>query len=258
MEEQLNEEVNKILVLVKEDYYDNMSNEKKKVLDNLLKSDKVVIVNQGVSKFNDNTLAHGGRTLRDGKIHFYPDVRRFDSNEEAVEKCKKILPHECFHYFIQPNELEFYNSYEEKIASFYTEGLVEKEARNFSQRHKDIISFEKANYGFNINFVNMINDGLGASSYQVIFSEDDYLVNIGKYTSEYEKIIRTKNNILNLLSKISEYFPINLQRKVFNRMKSMLLEDGNINSIKERLKEFKFIPLNIIESLDKDEGVEYN
>lgn len=256
LEEQLNEEVKKILALIKKDYYDNMSDIKKKVLENLLRSDKVVIVNQGVSKFNDNTLAHGGRTLRDGKIHFYPDVREFDSNEETVEKCKRLLPHECFHYFIQPDELEFHSKSEIEMASFYTEGLVEREARRFTQRHKGEIPFEKANYGFNIKFVNILQSILGLSDKQALFSEDGYLRNVGMCTNAYETILKRKNNLLDAISQIAREFPIDLHKKVFNKMRTMLLQDGDTKAIKEKLKSFAFISADSIERLDKSEGLE--
>ena len=256
LEEQLNKEVKKILWLIKKDYYDNMSDTKKEVLENLLRSDKVVIVNQGVSKFNDNTLAHGGRTLRDGKIHFYPDTREFQSDEEMVEKCKRILPHECFHYFIQPDELEFNSAFEMQMASFYTEGLVEREARRFTSRHKATIPFEKANYGFNINFANILQSLLNISDNQALFNEDDYLINIGMCANAYETILKRKNNLLDAISQIAKEFPIDLQRKVFNKMRTMLLQDGDANAIKEKLKTFTFISVDSIERLDECEGLE--
>ena len=86
LEKQLNEDVKKILLLIKQDYYDTFSDKKKELIDNLIEYDKVVIVNQGISHFNDNTLAHGGRALGDGKIHFYPDARKFKSLQEAFVK----------------------------------------------------------------------------------------------------------------------------------------------------------------------------
>ncbi len=45
---------------------------------------------------------------------------------------------------------------EKEMASFYTEGLVEREARKFSEKYGSAVPFEKANYGYNINFVNRI------------------------------------------------------------------------------------------------------
>ena len=161
VQEKLNEEAKKILLLIKKDYYSYMSDEKKQILDELIDG-QIVIVNQGTSHFNDNTLAHGGRALNDGKIHFYPDVRNF-TTEEAIEVCKGILPHECFHYFIQPDKLRYGSELEKEMSSFYTEGLVEKEARVFFERHQDEIDFEKANYGYNINFVNTIQGRLYSS-----------------------------------------------------------------------------------------------
>ena len=105
LEQILNIEAKKIIYMIKEDYYDSMSDSKKKVLDSLLENNQIVSVNQGISKFRDNTLAHGGRTLKDGKIHFYPDTREFKSDEEMLEKCKAILPHEIFH-FIFPSSFK--------------------------------------------------------------------------------------------------------------------------------------------------------
>lgn len=196
IETKLNEEANKIVVLIKGDYYKYMSLEKKQLIDNLIKSKKIVIVNQGPSHFKDNTLAHSGRALNDGKIHFYPDVRNFKTMDEIIENCKQILPHECFHYFIQPDKINFENKLEKEMANFYTEGLVEKETRKFCERHKDNVAFKKANYGYNINFVNAIQEKLQATDYNIIFSENDYLKNIGQYTYEYKIILENKKEAL--------------------------------------------------------------
>ena len=46
-----------------------MSQDKKRVLGELLQNGNIVVVNQGASYFKDRTLAHGGRALKDGKIH---------------------------------------------------------------------------------------------------------------------------------------------------------------------------------------------
>ena len=89
VEKQLDDEAKRILMLIKEDYYSSMSKAKRKVLDSLLKG-QVVIVNQGTSIFSDSTLAHGGRTLGDGKIHFYPDAREFPFPNQTTSG--KALP----------------------------------------------------------------------------------------------------------------------------------------------------------------------
>ena len=251
VEEKLNEEAKKILLLIKEDYYSYMSIKNKSVIDNLIEIGKIVVVNEGISHFNDNTLAHGGRSLRDGKIHFYPDVRGFDT-QEAVEKCKKILLHECFHYFIQPNEKELEDDLEKEMASFFVEGLVEKESRKFYENHKEQICFEKANYGYNINFVNEIQDKLEASSYEIIFSENDYIKNIGKYSSIYRKILKQKERNFEIATEITKRFPTNIKRKILNKMKNMISKDGNAKEVKEKLKIFEFIPIKSIEKLDED------
>ena len=252
LENQLNEEVKKILLLIKQDYYDTFSNKKKKLIDNLIEYDKVVIVNQGISHFNDNTLAHGGRSLGDGKIHFYPDARKFKSLQEAFVTCKKILPHECFHYFLQPDAIEFTNEHEKEMAHFYTEGLVEKEARIFCKKHKDTISFEKANYGFNINFVNMLQNKLGASSYQDIYSESDYLKDIGKYRSEYEHLLKTKKSLISAIPEMIKDLPTAFQKKVSNKVKTIILQDGNADSAVEKLDSFRLSLTNEIEHNEQE------
>ena len=249
VERKLNEQVKTILILIKNDYYIFMSPAKRKVLDELISCEQIVVVNKGISHFRDNTLAHGGRALKDGKIHFYPDVRNFNT-DEAIEYCIKILPHECFHYFIQPDNIKLQNRLEKEMANFYTEGLVERETRIFGERHKEELSYSKANYGYNINFVNMLQNRLNASSYEIIFSEDDYIKNIGNYIQEYRAILEQKEHNLEVIKDISRSFPIDIQRKVLNKMRNMILQDGNAKAAKERLKTFEFVSDKSIQQLD--------
>ena len=241
LESKLNEEARKILLLIKQDYYSYFGKKKKELIDNLINSEKIVVVDKGAFHYNDNTLAHGGRALGDGKIHFYPDSRNFDSLEDAFNKCKKILTHECFHYFIQPDNIKFSTVSELRMAHFYTEGLVEKESRKFYERHKDVISFEKANYGFNINFVNMIQHKLGASSYKTIFGENEYLKNIGQYSNEYDEILKRKKALLDKIINITNLFPAELHSKVYNRMRTMIVQDGDDKDVMEKIKQI--VPL---------------
>ena len=252
LEKQLNEDVKKILLLIKQDFYDTFSDKKKELIDNLIECDKVVIVNQGISHFNDNTLAHGGRALKDGKIHFYPDARSFESFQDALDTCKKILPHECFHYFLQPDAIEFTNKHVKEMAHFYTEGLVEKETRIFCEKHKDTISFEKANYGFNINFVNMIQDKLRASSYQDIFSETDYLRDIGAFRNIYEHLLKTKKSLISAIPEMIKDLPTAFQKKVSNKVKTIILQDGNADSAVEKLDSFRLSLTNEIEHNEQE------
>ena len=236
VEKQLDDEAKRILILIKKEYYGNMSKEKRKVLDSLLNG-QVVIVNQGVSIFADNTLAHGGRTLRDGKIHFYPDVREFNSEEEIVATCKRLLPHECFHYFIQPDEIRLRSELEKEMASFYTEGLVEREARKLSEKYGSVILFEKANYGYNISFVNRIQNSLQAANYSIIFSENDYIKDISKYFIEYRRILQKRERDLRAISEMVEEVPVNLRKRLHNKMRTIVLQDGEILGLKEKLGE---------------------
>lgn len=235
LEESLNNEAEKILLIIKEDYFENMSERKKEVMKSLLNEDKVVLVNKGTSIFKDNTLAHGGRVLKDGKIHFYPDTRDFASEQEKKKKCLRILPHEIFHFFLQPDAVELDSEREIEMARFYTEGLVERETRRFCENHPEI-AFEKANYGFNINFVNKIQGSLGAINNDVIFSENDYLKSIGNYTNEYNNNLKNRNHLLYVVKDISIQFPKELRQKFYNRARTMLLQDGNAKSIIEKLK----------------------
>ncbi len=239
IELELNKKVKEILSLIKEDYYQYMSHVKKKVVDDLLQSDKVVIVNQGRSHFNDNTLAHGGRALKDGKIHFYPDVRSFQTNEEVINKCGAILLHECFHYFIQPDFMKLPTAIENEMASFYTEGLVEKESRKFYEKHKSQISFEKANYGYNIMFVNRIQSLLGASIYEDIFSESDYMKHIGEYEKYYKEVLSKKKKDIEDIQEEIKNIPSDFRERVYYKARTMILRDADILTTKQQLKEFK-------------------
>ena len=252
IEEQLNEEAKRILVLIKKDYYNVMSEEKREVLDSLLNG-QVVIVNQGVSIFNDNTLAHGGRTLRDRKVHFYPDVREFNSDEEIIGTCKRLLPHECFHYFIQPDAIRLKDNLEKEMASFYTEGLVEREARKFSEKYGSAVPFEKANYGYNINFVNRIQNSLHATDYTVIFSENDYIKGIGRYFSEYSRILRERERDLNLIREMVQDVPIDLRKRVQRKMRTIALQNGGILGLKEKLEELGITLQRNIENLEQSD-----
>lgn len=205
LEKTLNEEGKKILSLIKNDYYSFMSDKKRKVLDDLLDSDKFVIINNGFSDLGRKVFAHGGRAKRDGKIHFYPDSREFNSDEEIIEKCLRLLPHEIFHFFIQPDNLRFETGSEKEMANFYTEGLVERETRRFCEKHKEIKT-EKALYGNNIGFVNSVEAFLGSSNYEVIFSESDYIRKIKDYTEIYTKYKNRKaqREVLDINSKDEE------------------------------------------------------
>lgn len=257
IEEQLNEEAKRILVLIKKDYYNVMSEEKKKILDNLLNG-QVVIVSRGTSKFKDNTLAHGGRALGDGKVHFYPDVRNFESDKEIVGTCKRLLPHECFHYFIQPDAIRLEDNLEKEMASFYTEGLVEREARKFSEKYGSAVPFEKANYGYNINFVNRIQNSLQATNYSTIFSESDYIKGIGRYLNEYRRILQERESDLNAIREMVGGVPINLRKRIQSKMRTIALQNGGILGLKEKLEELGITLQRNIENLkqtDEDREV---
>ena len=248
IQDKLNFEGKRILLLIREDYYKYMNEEKKLLIDRLIASD-IVVVNQGQSIFKDNTLAHGGRALRDEKIHFYPDVRNFKSDEEIIDKCKKILLHECFHYLLQPDKVKCDNTLGKEMLHYYTEGLVEKESRKFYEKHKDEIDFEKANYGFNINFVNLIQNRLEVGSNEIIFGEENYLKSILNFVSEYRKNEKNQNNLLNSIKEISKEFPENMQIKVYNKMRTLILQNGNADIVQQKLKCFNFIKKESIERL---------
>lgn len=256
IEEKLNEKSKAILLLIKQDYYNQMSDDIRQRLDDLIRCDRVVIVNSGKSVFGDDTVAHGGRTLGDGKIHFYPDVRESRTEDETIEEFAKLLPHECFHYFIQPDELAFDSELEKEMARFYTEGAVEKEAREFCNRHRREIAFEKANYGFNINFANIVQNRLGLANPEDIFSSSGYLKHIGNYAKEYKRILEMLEKLMTATDSISIEFPNNLQKKVRNRMKTMILQDGNANAVREKLESFEFIAQKSISRLNLDNSDE--
>lgn len=255
IEDKLNFEGKRILLLIREDYYQYMSDEKKQLIDRLIDSD-IIVVNQGQSIFKDNTLAHGGRALKDEKIHFYPDVRSFESNEQVIDKCKKILLHECFHYLLQPDKVKCDSALGKEILHYYTEGLVEKESRIFYERHKDEIDFEKANYGFNINFVNFVQSKLNVGSNEVIFGEENYLKSILNFASEYDRNEKNKNQLLDIVKEISKEFPENMQRKVHDKMRTIILQNGNVDIVQEKLQEFDFIKRENINKLKENHALE--
>ena len=187
-EEILNQEARKILLLIKKDYYNYMSEEIQAVIDDLIRNANIVVVNDSLCISNINIFAHSGRHLKDGKIHFYPKSRNFKTAEEFIERAKEVLTHELFHYLIQPDKYITDRKLLKEIAEFYVEGLVEKESRKFFEVHKTEILFRKANYECNIDFVNMIQSKLQADTYEVIFSQSDYLKNIYNYVNEYNQI----------------------------------------------------------------------
>lgn len=234
LEQKLNEEAKKILTQIKNDYYEKMSAQKKECLDNLIQTEKVVIVDRDLRDSDKHTLAHGGRGRKDGKIHYYPNSRNFHTYEAMVEKCQGILPHEIFHYFIQPDNMNFDTRIESEMANFYTEGLVEKEARKFCENHPEFL-FIKARYGYNIVFVNDIQRLLGADSYEVIFSENDYLKNIGEYIDAYENIMHERNKSELMIKKLVKSYPHEMQRKFFDGAIKMAWEDGNADETIENL-----------------------
>lgn len=254
LETELNEEAKRILSLIKIDYYDKMSDKKKKVIDELLESDKIVIVDKGFCPHGRNIIAHGGRSKGDGKIHYYPDSREYKSDEEMVEECKSILAHEVFHYFIQPDAIEIEDKYK-KMASYYTEGLVEKETRKFCARHQEI-KYNDANYGHYIKFVNMIQGALDAGSYEVIFSESDYLKNIGRFETVYQKIIKEKYKTIEVLMRLSLKVPKNQRKELFKHAKARFLRDGDIRGVKEGLRRegfFEEADLDMLEDVNNKE-----
>ena len=235
VEDILNEEAIKIMKLIKDDYYGYMSDNKKSLIDDLIANEKIVIINKGENSFGDNTFAHGGRALKDGKIHFYPDVRNLDT-QETIDKAKGILPHECFHYFIQPDNINIRSRIEIEMANFYTEGLVEKESRKFCKSHEEV-DLREANYGYNINFVNKIQKKMNADLYGVIFSENDYLKDISSYYNEYMKIKEQQKKDFNEIDKLVKNYRINITPRMLRKIKSVALIDGNISRIKENFKE---------------------
>ena len=135
IEDELNKEALRMLAYIREDYFNYMSSKNKTKINKLISDRRIVSVDEGTCILGENTLAHGGRTLKDGKIHFYPEASKADTYEGIIMQCKKLLPHECFHYFIQPDNIKFNSDKEERMAEFYTEGLVEKETRKFLQWH---------------------------------------------------------------------------------------------------------------------------
>ena len=235
LEEKLNNEAKHILTLIKSDYYDFMSPRKKYVLDRLLESDDIVVVNQGKCSFDETIIAHGGRALKDGKIHFYPDCRKFSSDSELIDKCMSLLPHEIFHYFLQPDRIKFEKDSDRELARFYTEGLVEREARIFCKNHPEIL-FRKAYYGYNIKFVNIVQKKLGIDSYYTIFSESNYLKNIGDYDKIYQLILKEEEKMLNELQSVTNGFPDKLGQKFYDKARTVILQNGIVGSIRKKIE----------------------
>lgn len=138
---------------------------------------------------------------------------------------------------------------EKEMASFYTEELVEREARKFSEKYGSAVPFEKANYGYNINFVNRIQNGLQATNYSTIFSESDYIKGIGKYLNEYRRILQERESDLNAIREMVEGVPINLRKRVQSKMRTIALQNGGILGLKEKLEELGITLQRNIENL---------
>ena len=227
LEKKLNIEALTILHLIKKDYYKVMSERKKKTLDGLtnalINNKKIVIVNRGTNK--DKVIAHSGGTLKDGKVHFYPDLRMFRTNEELLKKCKSILPHELFHFFLLPHRFVAEEEKIKEMSGYYTEGLVERETRFFCLKHKEIL-YEKACYGYNINFVNSIEKSLGVNSYEMLFGEDNYLTNIGDFEKEYDAFVRYENETIKMIEDIAKEYPANLRVDFYKKVRKEALQDG--------------------------------
>lgn len=252
LKESLNNDARIILTLIKEDYYSFMSDEKRRVLDELLASPEIVIVDKGLRGPDDNTLAHGGRGKKDGKIHYYPDSRHFDSDTEMIEKCRSILPHEIFHYFLQPDAIKLRRGPEREMANYYTEGLVEKETRKFIARHPEI-PYDKANYGYNINFVNMLQRRLNADSNEVMYSESDYLKDIGQYLGTYIFVRHSQESMSKAIDEISEEVPENMRDRFRKKAKSMIDKEGNAGELIGKLKSLRLVSEESLRSLEKQD-----
>ena len=252
LKENLNKDAKIILMLIKEDYYQYMSTEKKKVLDDLLASPEIVIVDKGLKEPDDRTLAHGGRGKNDGKIHYYPDSRQFDSEEEMLEKCRSILPHEIFHYFLQPDAINLTARTDREMANFYTEGLVEKETRRFIKNHPEI-SHDKATYGYNITFVNLLQGPLNAASFETIFSESDYLKDIKNFFPTYKYVTKGKERMLETIREISMELPENLRRRFKESASKMVMQDGNARELVSKLKALGIVSKKSIDRLEEND-----
>ena len=146
------------------------------------------------------------------------------------------------------------NKTEKEMVVFYTEGLVEREARRFKQKHGTTISFEKANYGYNINFVNKIQNSLQAT-HSTIFSERDYIKGIGKYFNEYRRILQDRERDLNEINKMVQEVPISLRKSVQHRMRTIALQNGGILGMKEKLKELGITLKRNIEEPDESREI---
>ena len=138
---------------------------------------------------------------------------------------------------------------EKEMASFYTEGLVEREARKFSEKYGRAVPFEKANYGYNINFVNRIQNSLQATNYSTIFSESDYIKGIGRYLNEYRRILQERESDLNAIREMVGGVPINLRKRIQSKMRTIALQNGGILGLKETLEELGITLQRNIENL---------
>lgn len=233
-EDILNQEAVKILKLIKNDYYAFMSQEKKNTIDTLISEGKVVIVNEGLYIDDPGIFALVSKKFKERRINFYPEARSFESFENFIQYAKGILPHECFHYFIRPNDHMDKQRVSREMVRFYKEGLVEREARRFYEAHKSEISFSKAGYGYNIDFVNMVQPKLSADTYEVIFGESDYINGINDYTKEYNELLANQEERKNLVKKELKGLP-----KIRGNLIKIIEEEGIKAPIEEKLEIFK-------------------
>lgn len=148
---EFNDKAKEYLKQIKEDYYEYLSDDKKKFLDELIEKDNIVIESD-YSKYKevhpgDIPTAHGGRVFDDGLIHIYEPS--FKENQKYA--MESVMIHELFHYLIRPEDSVKYTE-DEKMRSYISEGLVDLYTTEFMKK-RNIFPDYLSNYYGNILFV---------------------------------------------------------------------------------------------------------
>lgn len=174
MEEHLNTLAKQYLLKIKEECSTFMNKEQLDFLEELLKKDSLVVVEENEQTYIQNQveaissdpslhpealqkhlskiktpIAHGGRVFGDDKIHFYPFLIESDDKQKV---CEDLLMHELLHFFIRPTYIPIKTRSLEGLNTYVSEGMVDLVAR-YLQAKLGIADEYKSNYAENVIFL---------------------------------------------------------------------------------------------------------
>ena len=210
-----------IITSIKNQYYSSLSDEQRKMIDDLSKYSFIVLDEPSIkdteffskqagitdpSMYSEKYVpsAHGGRTKEDNKIHIYPYSKSFEkcnSDDEIIKSSiEDIVVHEIFHYFIRPN-IKSTDIEKEEFGHFLTEGLVQHYAEEFAKNNR--LGTPHSNYGKNVEFAKKLLSSYGSNDIdKIVFSGDDILSKspIGEELfNEYKSDKTFRDNISSLV-----------------------------------------------------------